>query len=648
MSIRAASVIALSLLAACGGDSRPTTDAPAGGDGATGDCVDGQTRCLGFSFEACTDGQWGQVEACTAVCDDTLGCIDCTPNTQYCVGEDVTQCTAEGTAGAVIETCTGNVHCNAGMCVDPCVEAASSRSYIGCEYWAVDLDNAHDVYTTPDQVPLGLGCGLLGVATLTGPICYDPDSTVPDPVTGGFKTTAGLCDPGPTPCPTNYTCSTTQYCGLNAQTSPFAIVVSNPQTYPVMVTLSDATGHTAMQTIAPGAVQPLFPQQLGFADKSLDHTVLAPRAYKLVADGPIVAYQFNPLDNVNVFSNDASLLVPRTVYDQRYIAMTRETIGARPDSSDYNAYVAIVAWQDDTMVQVTPTVATKPGYGSPMVPALAAGVPTTFTLDAFEVLQLAAAPNQDLTGTQIVTMDPTETVGVFGGVEAGYLPHAQAPPGGTNGPCCADHLEEMMFPTSTWGKDFAVARSQVRLPQVGEPDVVRVLAQQPGTTLTFQPNPISGSCGTLAVGQFCEVEIANDTLITASEPVLVGHFLKSVLWTDALGSMMFGTGDPSMAIVAPIEQYRTSYTVLVPQQYQQNYAAIVLANGESARIDGADVTSQLTSIVGGFRAGRVLVAPGRHLIECSGNGCGVEIMGWSRAVSYMFAGGLDLEVIVVE
>ena len=29
-----------------------------------------------------------------------------------------------------------------GACVDACNDAAASRSYIACEYWAVDLDNA--------------------------------------------------------------------------------------------------------------------------------------------------------------------------------------------------------------------------------------------------------------------------------------------------------------------------------------------------------------------------------------------------------------------------------------------------------------------------------------------------------------------------
>ena len=46
-------------------------------------------------------------------------------------------------------------------------------------------------------------------------------------------------------------------------------------------------------------------------------TALTRHAYKVTSDFPIVAYQFNPLDNVNVFSNDASQLLPFSGLEQR-------------------------------------------------------------------------------------------------------------------------------------------------------------------------------------------------------------------------------------------------------------------------------------------------------------------------------------------
>src|SRR5690606_38495873 len=40
------------------------------------------------------------------------------------------------------------------------------------------------------------------------------------------------------------------------------------------------------------------------------HSALTRAAYRVRSSVPVVAYQFNPLDNVDVFSNDASLLKP--------------------------------------------------------------------------------------------------------------------------------------------------------------------------------------------------------------------------------------------------------------------------------------------------------------------------------------------------
>ena len=643
-------MLALCVLVSCGPAPRDgsidATPGPA--------CVDGTTVCEGSTLQTCVSGQV-QEETCGALCDPTLGCITCAPSSMTCQGRDVAVCGADGLSTTVVETCTGTQSCVDGACVDPCEQAASSRSYLGCEYWAVDLDNAVEAPTTPDQLG-AQGCARIGAAQQTRQFCNDPDNMVPHP-NGypGNTTSAGLCDPPGNTCPAGYTCTTAPVCVLDAAASPFAVVVANPQAFEVMVTLTNQAGMSHSQAVAAGAVATLKPQMLGFADQSVDGTSKATRAYRVVADAPVVAYQFNPLDNVGVFSNDASLLIPRTTFDDEYYALTWPTLGRRtpaPGNHDYSGYLTVVAWEADTQIEVTPRTPTRAGTG---VAAIAAGTPTTFTLGAYEVLNLAAvAPagqvTGDLTGSLVRSVNG-KTFGLFAGTEATGIRHDTPPPGliFPQGPCCADHIEEMMFPASTWGKVFAVARSQVRLPTVTEPDVVRILAQKAGTTVVIDPAPAMGSCGTLGPGQFCQVEIAQDTVITASEPVLVGQYLKSVIWQDFLGTTA-GSGDPSLSLAVPVEQYRTSYAFLAPMQYDAQYLALTAPMGVTVRLDGADVSTQLTSTFGGgaYRAGRLTVAPGAHKVECTGSGCGIVVMGYSDAVSYMFAGGLDLTQIVID
>jgi hypothetical protein len=636
------------LLVACGADHRQTGTEP----DAPNECEpEGVHRCVGSTYQVCAEHQWQTETDCLGGCVDALGCVACTPGQLYCQDGNVWSCDASGQPGELEQTCTGVQTCEGGGCTDACASAETNRSYIGCEYWAVDLDNAMEVWGSIGE---DLGQGI----TLTQQVCsqgYRGTVATVDVCarTQGPKVyTAGACDPAAAPggaatCPTGYTCGARSACVSDAQHGPFAIVVSNPQTKDATVTVTGPGGETLTQTIPAGQVVPILPQaNAAMPDASVDGTLLARRAYKVVSDLPIVAYQFNPLDNVDVFSNDASLLIPRAAFDTDYFAMSYPTLNRRasaPGKDNYYGYLAVVAWQDGTQIEVTPTTAVQ---SSATQATIAAGTTATFTLNAFDVLQLEAAPGVapagDLTGTKIASPNGM-SYGVFGGHEATAFGETTPPDGThTRGPCCADHLEEMLFPARTWGPSFAIARSQQR---TTEPDVLRILAQKAGTTVTFTPAPAAGSCGTLDAGQFCEVKIAGDTEIEANLPILVGHFLESSTWQDT-GNEAVGTGDPSMAIGVPVEQFRKEYTVLVPAQYTQSYLSIAAAATGGVTVDGAPITLAPFPGGGTHRAARIEVAAGQHTITCA-DGCGVTVYGYSDGVSYMFAGGLDLKSIVI-
>jgi hypothetical protein len=623
-------------LVACGPDARTGSDGGGNGDGGGPVCVDGQYQCLGSTYQFCSGGQWTTQEECTAACDLQLGCVECIPGGNVCENGNVHSCTPTGEIGPETEACTGSNVCQNGQCVDACAAAAMSRSYTGCEYWAVDLDNAVEVYNPPP-----CGSGNPGTPINVPAVCMNPSG----------MTSAGTCDPPGNVCPSNFTCQAATVCAFDATHAPFAVVVSNPQARAVDVTVTAGNGTTITANVPAGGVQAIMPQAApnNIPDQSLDGSGIEKKAYKVTSTLPIVAYQFNPLDNVDVFSNDASLLVPRAAFDVEYYAMTRATLDRRatlPGTNPYRGYVSVVAWQDGTMVEVTPSVLTTAG---PSQAAIAANVATMFTLNAHDVLTLQAAGAGDLTGTRIRAVGATPTpIGVFGGHEATAYGEAMAPaqiilPTRPNA-CCADHLEDMMFPTSTWGKTFAIARSQ---PRGGhELDVIRIMAQKPGTTVTFAPAP-TGTCNTLGPGAYCEVKISADTVVTASEPVLIGHYLQSNIWTDGFpfgGGGTIGEGDPSMAIAVPTEQYRNDYTILVPSQYAKNFISITAPMTGSIQVDGTPVTM---TAFGQYRAARVPVSAGQHKITCPSS-CGVEVYGYSDAVSYMFAGGLDLKQIVIQ
>ncbi|MBL0212374.1 MAG: IgGFc-binding protein [Myxococcales bacterium] len=623
-------VVAASLTAACGPSSRHTGDDD-GIDAEVPECNEGTHRCNSSTYEVCAFGTWVTQEECPVACNETLGCVLCSPGNNVCQDGNVHSCTPAGQVGPETMACTGSNICQGGACVDACMDAAMKRSYTGCEYWAADLDNAVEVVGTPSGI---FGCSLAAAGSVqrTLSVC----------TMGG--TLAGLCDPPGNTCPSGFSCQSTSVCVLDAQHSPYAIVVSNPQARAVDVTVTAGSGQTFTKSIAAGQVLALQPQQNGVPDASLDGTALEHKAYKVVSTLPVVAYQFNPLDNANVFSNDASLLVPRAAFDIEYYAMSFATSNRRmpaPGNHNYHGYLSVVAWQDNTQVEITPTATVE---ASATQATIAAGTPTTFTLNAFDVLTLQAIAGGDLTGSKIKSVNATTTFGVFGGHEAMGFGEMMAPDAThTAGPCCADHIEEMMFPTSTWGKTFAIARSQSR--GANEPDMLRIMAQKPGTMITFNPPVPGATCANLGPGQSCQVKIAVDTSLQSNEPILVGHYLESAIWQDPLFGNAIGEGDPSMAIAVPAEQYRTDYTVLVPAAYAKNFLTISAPSNGAVLVDGQPVT--MTPFAGGaYRANRTMVAAEQHKISCPTT-CGVLVYGYGDAVSYIFAGGLDLKQIVI-
>jgi hypothetical protein len=164
--------------------------------------------------------------------------------------------------------------------------------------------------------------------------------------------------------------------------------------------------------------------------------------------------------------------------------------------------------------------------------------------------------------------------------------------------------------------------------------MVRILASRPLTRVTFDPpaGPEGRGCPALQVGEWCDVWLDRDTLIRADAPVLVAQFLASA------GAAV---GDPAMAFVAPVAQYRPDYALLIPSEYTQNHLAIVAPAGGTVTLDGQPVAGLEPFGGGAYAATRVPVTPGAHALRCPET-CAVMVHGYGRDVSYLFAGGLDL------
>lgn len=406
---------------------------------------------------------------------------------------------------------------------------------------------------------------------------------------------------------------------------PHAVVISNP---------SDEEATVNITTMSPITLDPhvlvVAAHDVGvftFPRLDVDGSGITPNSFFLESSWPVVAYQFNPLNNEGVASNDASLLLPSEFLGSEYIGMAwpsspmADELGLPPQ----HGYLTVVATRPGlTNVTVRPTVDVE---GGQHVPFLTAGETYQFALNQFEVLNLEADAsnmfdtNTDLTGTPITADQP---IAVFGG-------HEEAVVGGE---CCAEHLEQQLFAVNTWGDHYFAVPVENR---GGSVDLWRVLAAYDDTLVTTMPPQPGADSITLDRGQYLDISTSASFEIVASAPISVGQYLASS------GATADGIGDPSFILAVPLNQLRSSYTVLTPTDYDENWLTIVRLRDDPVTLDGAAIRDSLfhTFGIGGYEWAWVTVDEGAHTVEAP-NTFALVAYGYSNAVSYGYPGGMDL------
>ncbi len=159
--LAAATCLTATLHCSTTGESTEATNG--GGSGAAGeggfdvrDC----DLCEDNSFIPCTaENTPGAPVSCEPqLCFAGFGCGLCEPGTDVCVGGEVRHCAADGqSADELVEVCdaSAGLICNEGKCQTGCEIADSQPSNVGCEFWAVDLDQ-QDAGNDPASAPWGL------------------------------------------------------------------------------------------------------------------------------------------------------------------------------------------------------------------------------------------------------------------------------------------------------------------------------------------------------------------------------------------------------------------------------------------------------------------------------------------------------------
>jgi len=258
---------------------------------------------------------------------------------------------------------------------------------------------------------------------------------------------------------------------------------------------------------------------------------------------------------------------------------------------------------------------------------MAAGETRTFTLSQGQVLNLEAdgsnlfSNNWDLTGSHIVADQP---VIVFSGHEEAVVGDG----------CCAEHLEHQMYPAETWGQRYLAVHSE---PRGGSTDVFRVLAAEDNTAIDTIPPQGDAGRFTLNAGQWREIPATDSFEVVGDKPISVAQYLASQETTQDF------IGDPSLILPVPVEQFRTSYLILTPADYTEDWLTIIRPAGALVFLDGDAVPDAVFTPfgTGDYEYTWAPVEDGPHTL-LGEQPFGLVAMGYSQAVSYGYAAGLDL------
>ncbi len=628
-------------------------------------CMPGERRCKDdITLEICTPDGLGWDER------------NCTNFDQYATAKGV--CRTTGTAGE---------------CFEPCATAARESSYLGCEYWAAVTSNVE-----------------LDASYFKGNAV---DGTQPDNVSNFAVVISN-------PNAEAVEVRVTRKKGGAEQVSP-----SDPAAVNGVITIPANTVKTIKlpwQSI-PGTGVAAFGYHIT--------STLPVSAYQFNPVEAMIGPNKIPgtyTDCVNCsFTNDGSLLIPAHIFGSSYVVLGQEhitiagsSLGSyacdtnedcpgpgnsctssflgkqckNPPVWDLPALFAVVAPEDDTRVTIKFSAATLASKNGTAIAAQQKNSTAHYVLDKYDVLQFWSGPdnlsnpaecynyppgdsyskvcryNSDPTGTIVMASDASDAskekpVAVFSGADCTFKPYNKF---------ACDHIEEMMLPFSTWGKNYAGVKSVPYKQRNGSPvanpapDYWRVVAGcgksscPNGTKVTIKPPPAQlilpdyptpitcqGSICTLPpidsaspvpTAAFLEFTHASNFTISADQPVMLSQY-----FTGEEANTNSVEGDPSIILTPPVEQWRTSYNVLTSPTLVHNYLSLVTQSASPGiKIDNKDISTfgpTQEFIIGGFAVYKVPVAGGAHSIT-SNVKVGVTIYGYDSYVSYGYTGGLDL------
>jgi hypothetical protein len=565
-----------------GGILFTTSSSGAGGSGATGSTGTHHGEGGGITF---TDGGLDG-SPCQPTCSsDFHSVVDC--------------------IGNLIETCSGAQGCDLslGTCSNACQATVNNKQSVGCEYYATFMDQFD----------------------------ADQNACFAAFVANTWNTAAHI---------------TVEFNGMQLSPSSFARIPSGTGSSLTYAPFDPAAG------IPPNEVVILFLAGSPTANVKCPVPAAVPtgaqifhasgigHSFRITSDVPVVSYQINPYGGGSAAVTGASLLLPTSVWDTNYFAVT---------VSPYDIFgpsMNIVATEDNTQITMLPVAAVQGGGG---LPSGAANTQYIFNLNKGQQAQFTQ--QADLNGSVIQSTKP---IGFMAG-----QPCMRAP----KGVAFCDHGEQMIPPIKALGNEYVGVMFRPRV--TGDQAIWHLVGAVDGTTLTYS-NSVGGPA-TLQAGQSADFITEQPFTVKsqdADHPFMLFTYMSGSQWKSGMN----GYGDADFVISVPPQQYMSEYVFFTDPTYPETNLVVVREKGADMMFH--DVTLDCAGVLGGWQPvgeyewtrtdlvrhnfqGQGNCSNGRHNIKSDGR-FGLWVWGWGTPetgslftsnVSYGYPGGMNVQPI---
>lgn len=366
-----------------------------------------------------------------------------------------------------------------------------------------------------------------------------------------------------------------------------------------------------------------IPRSAALLDEGLYNTGI-----HITSDLPIVVYSFIYVNAVS----GATLVLPTNVLGTEYYSVNYTQVSNEPNSY---SYFFVVAAEDNTSVEITPSQNTKRGQR--------ANVPFTVQLNKGDIYQVLGEVGADLTGSKIKSVSQGGTtsgckrIAVFCG--SGKISI------GCGGAGTSDNLYQQIYPKNSWGKKYITVPSSSSLGSF-QNNYYRVIKQDPNTIVKVNGDVIPNSSFTN--GFYYEFSNNTTNVIEGDKPIFLAQYFTSQGCANNRGQ-----SDPEMIYLNPIEQTINEVTLNSMQPFSgtninAHFINVVLPNNPEAintfKIDNNFYGNNFSPVVqdGRYAFATIPLTRGAHTITCD-SGFNAIAYGFGEYESYGYSAGSNLK-----